>query len=194
MSRARMPTVLVIALAIVGVAACGVPMQRSATKVDKKDVPFELLDKKSSAKSSESAGNEDLVVYFATAERLVPASRRLPPPVTLEDVLSVLRKGPTSAEEATGVRSALPIGSVVGSVSLNGGTATVDLARPFTALSSSDQLLALAQLVYTLTARPGVGQVQFTLEGTSTEVPRGNGALTTAPVSRDDYLDAAPAG
>jgi spore germination protein GerM len=75
---------------------------------------------------------------------------------------------------------------------LNGGTAIVDLSRPFTALSGSDQLLALAQIVFTLTSRPGIGQVQFTLGGAAIDIPRANGSLTPSPVSRDDYGPLSP--
>ncbi len=95
-------------------------------------------------------------------------------------------------ETAAGLRSALPDKDTFGRVSLASGTARVDLGRPFTSLSSSDQIVALGQLVYTLTARPGVGLVRFTLLGAPTEVPRADGSLTAARVSRDDYLAIAP--
>ena len=62
------------------------------------------------------------------------------------------------------------------------------------ALSSDDQLLALAQLVFTLTARPGIGQVRFTLRGEAIQVPRADGSLVATPVSRDDYSAVAPVG
>lgn len=175
-----------------GVAGCGVPNHESANRVQPKDVPFELLDQDSGAPTAAEAGEEDVVLYFVRDGRLVPTTRRLPMSPTPGRVLATLREGPTSAEVSVGVRSALPTRSAVRRISLAGGTATVDLARRFTTLSSADQLLALAQIVYTLTDRPGIGQVRFTLQGESTEVPRANGSLTSARVSRDDYAELAP--
>jgi spore germination protein GerM len=179
-------------LVVVGAAGCGVPANESAKKVEPKDVPFELLDESNGAAAAAEEGEENVVLYFVRDGRLVRATRRLPISPTPGRVLATLREGPTSAEVSGGVGSALPARNAVRSVSLAGGTATVDFARRFTTLSSSDQLLALAQIVYTLTARPGIGQVRFTLQGETTDVPRANGSLTSARVSRDDYAPLAP--
>jgi hypothetical protein len=116
-SIARIPTLLVLVLALVGLTACGVPTQESAKKVDNKDVPFKLLDKASGVTTSDTAG-DDVAVYLATADRLVPVSRRLSPPITLEKLLVALSKGPTSAEVAAGLRSALPTESAIRSVAV----------------------------------------------------------------------------
>ncbi len=70
---------------------------------------------------------------------------------------------------------------------LLGGIARVDLGPAVSALPGGEQLLAVAQIVCTLTGRPGVGQVSFTLEGASLAVPKGDGSLVTSPVARDDY-------
>ena len=186
-----------IALAvIVGVAlvasACGVPSHDTAEKTNPKDVPFGLLDENSGVDPNDQFGDRDVVVFLAKNGRLIRAERKLAPPVTLERMLSQLAQGPTRAEVADGIRSALPDDETFQSVALTGGTATVDLGQPFTALSGSDQLLALAQIVWSLTSRPGIGQVQFTLNGAAIDIPRANGSLTPSPVSRDDYLPLAP--
>jgi spore germination protein GerM len=59
-------------------------------------------------------------------------------------------------------------------------------------LGGTEQLIALAEIVYTATARPGVGQVSFTLEGEPIEIPRGDGSLTSDAVTRGDYRELAP--
>jgi hypothetical protein len=187
-----MRALAVVTALLVGAAGCGVPTHESAQKVEAKNVPYQLLDQDSGVATPAAAGERDVPIFFARDGRLVAASRRLPASATLGRVLATLGDGPTSAEVSAGVRTALPAQSAVRRVSLAGGTATVDLARRFTTLSSSDQLLALAQIVYTLTARPGIGQVRFTLQGERTEVPRANGALTSNRVSRDDYAALAP--
>jgi spore germination protein GerM len=193
MRRPRIAALLValVLVAAAGVSACGVPTDDSASKLHTKDVPFGLLDREAGSAAANS-GQEAALVYFAKNGRLVASSRRLAGPVSARSLVNSLSRGPTGVEIAAGLRSALPDGAVR-RVSLSSGTARVDLARPFTELSSSDQITALGQLVYTLTGEPGVGLVRFTLLDQPTEVPRADGSLTPARVSRDDYLAIAPA-
>jgi spore germination protein GerM len=184
--------VTAIVAVLASLTACGVPTQQSARKVEARDVPFGLLDNNSGSPISDRLG-EAVIVYFAKDERLVASSRGIGAPVTLDRVIDALRKGPSKPETAAGLRTALPEAGTFKTVTLAQGTARVDLGSPFTALSSTDQILGLAQLVYTLTGRPGIGLVRFTLEGANTEVLRANGSLTSDRVSRDDYVSLAPA-
>jgi spore germination protein GerM len=133
-------------------------------------------------------------VFLNENGKLYRATRKVKPPVNFDELLRELKDGPTRAELAGGVRSAVPDDDTFESATFSGGTAIVDLAKPFNARSSNDQLLALAQIVYTMTARPGVGQVQFTLQGSSIDTPRADGTVTTGPVSRNDYLPLATGG
>jgi spore germination protein GerM len=68
--------------------------------------------------------------------------------------------------------------------------AQVDATRAFlNSLSGLDQKLAIAQIVLTLTSRPGVGQVLFSVEGKFISVPRGRGDSVASgiAVTFDDY-------
>ncbi len=190
--RVRSLVLLPVLVALVSLSACGVPKHNSATETDPTDVPFGLLDENSGVDPRNQLGSRDVVVFLAKNNRLVRAPRKLAPPVTLERLLDVLAQGPTRAEVADGTRSALPDDETFESVELIGGTAFVDLTGPFTQLSANDQVLALAQIVWTLTARPGVGLVQFTRQETAIEIPRADGSLTSSPVSRDEYQPQAP--
>ncbi len=186
---------LVLVVLLTGLAACGVPNQKSASRVDNKRVPFRLLDKNDKDdKPSTPLGKRDAVIYLARGGRLVPTSRHLPPPLTPLRVLRALGRGPTNPEIAAGIRTALPVGGTPRRVRVARGTATVDLPTSFTSLSRGDQVLALAQIVYTVTDQPGIGQVQFTLNRATTDIPRANRSLTNAPVSREDYRALAPPG
>jgi hypothetical protein len=191
----RRPAVatLVAGLVLV-VAACGVPTHDSAHQVDPKDVPFQLLDERAGPPVADPLGAEEQLIYFARDRRLVATTRKLPSSSSLSQLLDTLGRGPNRNEVDAGLRSALPDESRFPDVSVSRGTATVDLGPRFTALSGEDQVIALAQLVYTVTGRPGVGLVRFTLDGRPTEVPRANGELTAGPVSRDDYSAVAPVG
>ena len=69
--------------------------------------------------------------------------------------------------------------------------ARISATSPFLSeLEPLDQRLAIAQIVLTLTRRPGIGQVIFNVDGTDIPVPRGAGDLTSpgSAVTYDDYL------
>jgi spore germination protein GerM len=192
---ARRGSVAAVATALVMlVSACGVPTHDAARQVDTKDVPFELLDERAGPPVRDAFGDTEKLIYFARDRRLVATSRKLPPDSSLSRILDALGRGPNRNEVEAGLRSGLPDESRFPDVSIARGTATVDLDRRFTALSGEDQVIALAQLVYTITGRPGIGLVRFTLDGRLTEVPRANGELTSGPVSRDDFAAVAPIG
>jgi hypothetical protein len=186
---------LVMLAFVFGVSACGVPSQGSAERVDDDRVPYHLLDKNSGGiADSEQLGTSDALIYLARGGRLLPTARSLPPPLTLVRLLRSLGRGPTSPEVGAGIRTALPVGDTPTDVTVERGTATVGLPASFTDLSRLDQVLALAQIVYTVTGQPGIGQVQFTLDGTPADIPRADLSLTAEPVTRDDYLTLAPPG
>jgi spore germination protein GerM len=112
-------------------------------------------------------------------------SEDLAAPVDLRAPLDALASPPSDAGPL--LRTALTELSIVREVRLLGGIARVDLLSDVSALPTDEQLLAVAQIVCTLTGRPGVGQVSFTLEGARLAVPKGDGSLVTSPVARDDY-------
>ncbi len=184
-------SLVLLLLAVTTASACGVSGDDSASKVSNDQVPFGLLHKNSGASPLDTTGSETLV-FFVKNGRLVSAIRGMEPNASPRAVIRELVRGPTKDEVDAGLHSALPEPSAVNRVSVTAGTASVDLARAFATLPSTEQLLALAQLVYTLTARPGIGQVRFTLRGLSTEVPLANGSLVSTSVSRDDYAAVAP--
>lgn len=183
----------VAATILLALAACGVPTDDEARVTDPAEVPFGLLDADRRARTDvERSGPTVVEVYlFAETEAaLIPVARRVEDP-TLMTALAELERGPTDAEAAAGLRSALDESDVVIAADVSGDTATVDLAEGFSAISGADQLVAIAQTVFTATARPGVDQVAFLLDGRPIEIPRGDGSLTSGAVSRDDYADSA---
>jgi Sporulation and spore germination len=187
--------VIVAAVLAITLGACGIPSQDSAKQVDDDRVPYRLLDRNSGGiADAEGLGSRDAIIYLARGGRLIPTARSLAPPLTLPRLLLSLARGPTSPEVAAGIRTALPVEDAPKDVKVARGTATVDLPASFTNLSRPDQVLALAQIVYTVTGQPGIGQVQFTLDGTAADIPRADLSLTSTPVTRDDYLALAPPG
>ena len=177
-------------------AACGIPAEEQATLAQPEDVPFELLGpppETATTSSTIPAEQRDTVqVYLAQAERLIAVPRRVPSPATPESILATLVEGPTEMEVSRGISTAILGDDVVfvRSVGVTGGIATVDLGPTFSDVPN--KILALGQIVFTLTGLPGIGRVSFTRDGAPTAVPRSNGEVTTDSVSKDDYSLVAP--
>jgi hypothetical protein len=104
-----------------------------------------------------------VAVYFLQGEQLVRVART---GATLAAALRQLVKGPTPAEVKRGVRTFVPSGTEVHSVSVVAELATVDLNRRFIAGRDPQSLLArLSQVVRTLTGVQGVTKVQLLIDG-----------------------------
>jgi spore germination protein GerM len=79
--------------------------------------------------------------------------------------LLALLRGPSAAERARGIRTAIPRGSRLVRVGVSHGTATVDLAGGSRRAWLTGGFYATAQVVYTLTARPGIRRVWMWVGG-----------------------------
>ena len=132
-------------------------------------------------------GLETITLWFVENDGLVAVDRRLPSPVDVAAAIAVLASG--VGEPASGLRSALPSAEMVVGAEFAAGTASVELAEDFLDIPSSDQVLALGQIVYTLTDLRGVGRVRFIIEGAPVVVPLPGGDSTEDSVSRDDFTD-----
>ena len=179
---------LVLVVVPLLVVACGVPDDGGVQVVDREGVPFGLLeDEGGTTATPDGTAAVEIFLVAGDAGVLLPVERRVERP-SLRGVLDELAAGPTAPEAESGIRSPMSDGDFVAASGLDGGIASVDLTEDFASLSGDDQLLAIGQVVLSLTARPGVGRVAFTLAGDRVEVPRGDGSLTSGSVSRDAYL------
>jgi spore germination protein GerM len=184
-----------LVVAALGLAGCGVPPDDHATLAAPDSVPFDLLGQAPSvtATTLPFAQTEKATLFLVQGERLAPVQRELPAPVSVESVLDALATGPTTTEVQLGLRTALILTpDLMRSGGVSGGIATIDIGQPFTEIAGRDQIVALAQIVSTVTGLPGVGRVRFTLDGNPVGILRGDGAVTTETVSRDDYATLAP--
>jgi hypothetical protein len=196
------PRKLIAILALAGVGAgaaagCGIPTEDTAILARSEDVPFDLMAEipettSSTSGSPSGTSTTRATIFLVQGERLAPVERDVPAPPSGDGVIEALERGPTRSEAALGLRSALVGSDVIRSIGVTGGIARVDLGTGFTDIVGRDQIMALAQIVSTVTGLPGVGRVAFTLAGEPVGVPRGDGAVTTESVSRDDYALLAP--
>jgi spore germination protein GerM len=93
------------------------------------------------------------------------------------------------------MRTAISPQAELRSAVLDGDTAVVDLSAAFVEVGGQEQILAVAQVVLTATAVPGVGRVRILLEGQAVEIPRADGTLSSESLGAADYerlLTAAP--
>ncbi|MFN8017418.1 MAG: GerMN domain-containing protein [Acidimicrobiales bacterium] len=191
-ARGRGAFALALALAVaLGTAGCGISSQDRADRIDRKTVPFGLLDEGTTTTKPADAGRK-ATVFLLSKDRLVPVERTVPTDAELADLLEQVVSGPTRQERSLGITSAVTPGTI-GSVSARRGIAEVDLTSSFGDVRPADQLFALAQIVYTLTGQPGIGAVQFSVEGERVSVPLADGTQTDGPLARDDLASVAPA-
>lgn len=190
MIRAVTTALLLVAL----LTGCGVPSQDSAVVAPREEVPFGLLDADrepvAGARPSRGATVE-VFLHSDDEERLVAVERRVARS-SVQAALAELEEPPTSTEKLAGLNSTLSDIDGISSVDVAGVVVEVDLTDDFADIGGSDQLVALAQIVYTATGRPGADQVTFTLEGEPVEIPIGDGTLTTGTVDREDYEQLQP--
>jgi spore germination protein GerM len=185
--------VALVAAVLTVAGGCGVPTEDEAHLTDADEVPFGLLEAEREDGAVSPGGTTFAQVYLYAEEEgtLVPVVRRVEDR-TLATVLDEVERGPTEGESAAGLRSALTDSRVIIGTDITGTTATVDLAESFSTISGSEQLVAIAQLVYTATAQGNMSQVVFTLEGRPVTIPHGDGSLTGGPVTRDDFRELGP--
>ncbi|WP_167761136.1 GerMN domain-containing protein [Geodermatophilus sp. DF01-2] len=180
-----MTRLLVTLLALVLVTGCGLS---ASGPVERVSVPTPPPDP---AGPPLGGGWKEIAVYFVHDSRLEAVPRRVAErrPQTAVDLLLA---GPTRTEVLAGLRTALsPQDLVVLSGPEVAGTVTVAVGREFAGIAGTNQLLAVAQVVWTVTQFLHVDRVCFTLDGAFVEVPTDAG-LSDQPVSRADYLSVAP--
>lgn len=173
-------------VAAAGLAAgCSVPVEQSARVQPDAGVPFGLLDEDAPPLVlPPGEATADVELCFVAGRSVARVAQPLE---SSSSALEVARALAVPPPDPPGLSTALTDGTLVTGIEVRGGVARVDLAPPVASVGSDAQLLLVAQLVCTLTALPGVGQVTFLLDGTPVQVPTSDGSLTPGPVARDHY-------
>jgi germination protein M len=142
---------------------------------------------------------KDYRVWLTRGEHLFAVTREdravpeLPFGETMVAVQQLL-EGPTAAEAAAGVGTAIPAGTRFLEARMGAaGAVTVNLTSEYESGGGSASMFArLAQVVYTLTEFPTVQRVSFELDGKPVDVFSGEGIVLDKPVTRADYEDVLP--
>jgi spore germination protein GerM len=181
------------ALACVLLAACGVRSQDAPEQLPPDVLPSEL--QASAGPPTEQptepspATSTTVRVYLVEGGRLVPVDRPARQQ-SLEDALSALL---TAGEARGSQRSAVPPGTVVERLERRGDLLSVELSVQFGQVRGRDQVLAVAQVVWTATEFPPVQQVDLLVGGRRIELPVQQGEVSAGPAGRDDYRSVGPA-
>lgn len=176
--------------------ACGVPPDSSPHAIQRGAVPYGLLSPSipTTTTTTVPTGLQVPVRIYLTepSGRLIAVARDVSYPAPLSVVVAALLAGPTGAEAANGFSSAIPAGTRLLNATDTAGVATVDLGGNFGQLAGAGQVLAVAQIVFTVTELAGIHAVAFTLDGQAIAVPAANGAQVDTPVTRSQYASLAP--
>lgn len=149
----------------------------------------------SSPSASPSPETTSLRVYFLRGEELGVAERRVPQ-TTMPATAAVraLLAGPTADERTAGLGSAVPKGTRLLGLTIEGTTAHVDLSSRFASGGGTLSMTArVAQVVYTLTRFRTVRSVEFLLDGSPVEALGGEGIVLTEGQRRADWNSFEPA-
>lgn len=177
---------LAVALCLLAVlTACGVDPQPQPERIAVPTAPPGTVPP-----PADDAGQE-VVVYLVRGADLAPVTRATRE-VTPASAVTLLAAGPTREEVVIrDLRTAVAPQSIAVDVGLPGGITAVSVTREFAGITGGNQLLAVAQVVWTLTELPGTARVLFLLDGRPLEVPTDDG-LSEGPVGRDQLLSVAP--
>ena len=107
----------------------------------------------------------------------------------LTSMLRELLAGPTDAEQRLDLISLLPEKVELHRVSVQDGTAIIDLGQGFrfSSLGQEGLLARLKQLVYSATDLPTVDAVQVLIDGTSVDYLGPEGIYIREPLTRDSF-------
>jgi spore germination protein GerM len=121
----------------------------------------------------------EVTVYLIANEHVVAAGREVEGAATPEAAVRALLAGPVGAIESDlGFTSAIPAGTVLHSVSVDGSVATVDLSQQFASGGGSLSMQArVAQVVFTVTQFMPIDHVRFRLDGTPVSTIGGEGLI-----------------
>lgn len=140
------------------------------------------------------AGTIDVRVYFMHGDKIDVAHRSIQTTKRVATAaLTQLLAGPTLAESAAGLSTAIPNGTRLLDVAIANRIATVDLSSNYASGGGSLSMLArLAQVTFTVTQFPTVDGVLFQMDGQPVTVFGGEGIVLDHPATRDTFESVTP--
>ena len=180
----RCASAALIALAAATIA-CGVP-EGAVETIPRAQLPESLRMPQTTTSTSELHSTAaTLAVYWVSGRGLVPEPVSFGSAPESSRLIDILERGPaTSSQE---LRSAVSGPDVLSGSSVDEATVEVEVGEDFEDLIASEQTLAVAQLVLTVTTVPGVEEVAIRRRGQVVDVLLPDGTLVRRPLRRNDY-------
>lgn len=190
-AAALLAAVVALTVATAGLAAC----RRASTDGEPSRGTTSTPATTAPGTEPTATASTTLKVYFLHGEGLIVASRTVPATTAVASTaMRELLAGPTAAERARGLASAIPTGTELRGVRIADGVATVDLGKRYESGGGTLSMsMRLAQVVYTLTQFPTVTSVRFALDGKPVTVFSGEGIILEHPQTRADLEERLPA-
>ncbi len=168
-------------------SSCGIPTTKSPTLIPKNEVPFHLLTPSQTTSVSTPTHSNTLVAikifFIGKNQHLVTVTRFVPPPAPLSVVLTALVNGPSQAEAASGISTAIPLSTRVISATLSNNVVTVNFNSAFGQISGPATIQAVSQVVSTVAIDLALNTgVIFEINSQPTDVPIANGSQVSGPV------------
>lgn len=189
----RRAAVLAAVAAVLVLAGCGVPTGGAPRTIEPSDLPQALAGPTSTptqTSAPQPMADSARVFLVSPGDVLVPRPRDIPAgdvQEQLEELLDSLAGGPSEDERGQQLSTALPPGVELDVAEISGSTVTIDIGVPAEAPTGWASRRAVAQIVLTATSVPQVRSVLLQLAGEPVEAPLPGGALTSQPLTADDY-------
>jgi spore germination protein GerM len=170
---------------------CAIPTQSGPSTMSPSKVPFNLLvpHLPTTTTTLPKSLVPVKVFFLDSTDQLTPAPRVVASPAPLTAIITSLLGGPTQADTAGGLSTAIPSNVSVLSTTTQPGIVTVNMNAAFGAITGTSIELAVAQIVATIATENGLDTgVLFEIDGQRTSVPIANGSQVTAPVYLIDFL------
>ncbi|MFM1751160.1 MAG: hypothetical protein RL119_122 [Actinomycetota bacterium] len=111
--------------------------------------------------------------------------------IFLRQLIDDLIAGPSNSEKSQDFGTAIPVGTRVLNLVAAGKRVTLDLSGPLNQLPDEELIIALAQIVYTMSEGFYIREVIIKIDGQNVEWPRQDGTRKSDPLTIFDYPTAA---
>lgn len=186
------PLAVVLGLAF-GLAACGGDGEETPAPTVTETVTATATP--SESPTGDPSAVMTVSLYFLRGETLGVAHRTVPGSETpATAAMNALLEGPNQRERAAGLGTTIPDGTALNGITIEDGTARVDLSDAFAGGGGSLSMQArVAQVVFTLTQFSTVRRVDFWIDGGLLETLGGEGLDLSSGQRRRDWVGLLPA-
>jgi len=105
----------------------------------------------------------------------------------LQVLINILISGPLETEQTEGFTSAIPAGTQLLDVTFAANRVTLDFSGPLSELAEADLIVALAQIIYTVSEGFFIREAIIKIDGQNFDWPRQDGTRTSGPLTIFDY-------